>query len=402
MTVSAASHKSTVAREEPYGTSVHFNGTVITPEDIRRCRDGLGAVDTVQAFWHERGRAGYQLAKAGSAAAEAGGYYAGVGKVLPGANIRICVPGTRDVVSRGEVGELHIGGPPVIGGYLGGVEPESLYTDHAGNWLVTGDQARMDGEGAVYILGRHKDLLAIGGAVAQVVGVPDPLAGQVPVAVVKRPDTATKGEVAAKCRALGPMYEDLVGERPGLDDSVATFADSITIFRFCGRVLTLLSQRLYLQGIVHHDTVTKQAALVEQRYKQQDTLGEEVAASFRFPRASTTSYRKGWPFVPRWIVEVLPPAKSIDGLTREWTLELCEVVRRGETVGGLLKRMAVEGGEVESHVQAPWGRVLEGLGGEAGTAVDAAKRQAFVGLIWNAFMVDQVNIFYTASWDTAR
>lgn len=89
--------------------------------------------------------------------------YPGVGKVLPGARIRICVPGIREVVKRNVPGELHMGGTSVIPGYLGGADPEAFYTDEFGSWLKTGDQANMDEHGVVQILGRYKDLIIRGG-----------------------------------------------------------------------------------------------------------------------------------------------------------------------------------------------------------------------------------------------
>ncbi|KAK3324871.1 hypothetical protein B0H66DRAFT_106255 [Apodospora peruviana] len=349
---------------------VTIGGTLITPEDIRLCREGLGAKDAIQAFGMSEGAPVISWTRSDPLLKD--GYHPGVGKTLPGANTRICVPGTREVVARNQVGELHIGGPPVIEGYLGGVESQSLYTDAVGNWLVTGDQARMDEDGVIYILGRYKDVIIRGGEnipplklettiggmgagiVAQVVGLPDEIAGQVSVAVVKIPETAevSKTEIMATCRELGPMYalgsvyllselgmetfpmtslgkikkevlkeavlalrlhakvkervstvdvqptapinghnglnrpeeplsiadqlvtiwEELIGVRPGVDDSVSSFADSISLLRYCDRVFSVLVLRLFLQDFTKNDTIAKQAALLTQRAEQQDAI----------------------------------------------------------------------------------------------------------------------------------
>lgn len=383
---------------------VTIGGTIITPEDIRLCKEGLGAKDAIQAFGMSEGAPVISWCRPDELLAKNGGHHPGVGKTLPGAKIKICGQGTREVVPRGETGELHIGGEQVIRGYLDDVGVESFYEDDQSGWLLTGDQAKMDDEGVVYILGRYKDLIiragenmsplkleqAIGEVegvqLAQVVGVSDELAGQVPVAVVKVVDgkTVEKRDIMAKCRELGAIFaldgvyflselgmesfpvtslgkikkevlknaitelrmplpgteestpalpigkdrevaqpaepfqsqpeplttsanghtsinginktktpssiadqlatiwEDLIGQKPDPDDSVATFADSITILRFCDRVLNALDQRLYLQDFADHDTVNKQAALLEQRSK-----GEITAPSFRpsFPGA---------------------------------------------------------------------------------------------------------------------
>jgi len=89
--------------------------------------------------------------------------YPGVGKVLPGARIRICPPSSREVLRRNVPGELHIGGTSVISGYLGGADAEAFYEDACGTWLKTGDQAIIDENGVVHILGRYKDLIIRGG-----------------------------------------------------------------------------------------------------------------------------------------------------------------------------------------------------------------------------------------------
>jgi len=157
------------------------------------------------------------------------GYHEGVGRVLPGARVRVCKykgggkGESWEVLPRGEAGELHVGGAGVIGEYLGGEKGESFYQDEVGGWMVTGDQGRMDVDGVVYITGRYKDVIiragenispvkmevAIGelGIVAQVVAAADEYAGQVAVAVVmKLTEEVGKKEVMVKCRELGPVF----------------------------------------------------------------------------------------------------------------------------------------------------------------------------------------------------
>ena len=89
--------------------------------------------------------------------------YPGVGKVLPGARLRICELGSQTTLNRNVPGELHIGGTSVISGYLNDANPESFYTDEYGSWLRTGDQALIDDNGVLQILGRYKDLIIRGG-----------------------------------------------------------------------------------------------------------------------------------------------------------------------------------------------------------------------------------------------
>ncbi len=64
-------------------------------------------------------------------------------------------------VPRGEVGELVVQGPNVMKGYLG--MPEATQLALRDGWLYTGDLARMDEEGYLYIVDRKKDLILVGG-----------------------------------------------------------------------------------------------------------------------------------------------------------------------------------------------------------------------------------------------
>ena len=85
--------------------------------------------------------------------------YASVGRALVGARVKICDPTTNQTTLRNETGELHIGGDMVIERYAYG-DNEAFYLDAQGKkWMRTGDQASMDDSGAVYILGRYKDLI---------------------------------------------------------------------------------------------------------------------------------------------------------------------------------------------------------------------------------------------------
>ena len=64
-------------------------------------------------------------------------------------------------VAQGEPGELLIKGPGVMKGYLN--RPEETEETLKDGWLHTGDIARMDKDGYVYIVDRKKDLIIRGG-----------------------------------------------------------------------------------------------------------------------------------------------------------------------------------------------------------------------------------------------
>ncbi|SFN10164.1 long-chain-fatty-acid--CoA ligase [Thermodesulforhabdus norvegica] len=83
-----------------------------------------------------------------------------IGLPIPGFQIRIVDDSGRDVKT-GEVGELLVKGPGVMKGYLN--KPEETAKTIVDGWLHTGDMARQDEEGYVYIVDRKKDMIIRGG-----------------------------------------------------------------------------------------------------------------------------------------------------------------------------------------------------------------------------------------------
>ena len=125
----------------------------------------------------------------------------------------------------GEPGELYLSGPHIVQGYFGA--PEKTRDAIRGGWLKTGDIARIDADGLVYILDRAKDMINRGGekvyglevenvlyacpgvAEAAVFGVPHPVFGEVPAAcVVPLPGASVDPDrVAAHCRRYLADYK---------------------------------------------------------------------------------------------------------------------------------------------------------------------------------------------------
>lgn len=119
----------------------------------------------------------------------------------------------------GEIGELCIKGPQVMKGYWKKPEETAKVMD-ADGWLHTGDIARMDEQGFVYIVDRKKDMILVSGfnvypneiedVIAEMpgvlevaaVGVPDEKSGEIVKAVIVKKDPAlTADAVKAHCRA---------------------------------------------------------------------------------------------------------------------------------------------------------------------------------------------------------
>lgn len=130
-----------------------------------------------------------------------------VGQRLPYQRVRVVAPdGTWRDLPPGETGLLAISGPTVFPGYVTDRDGNGAVLDGLGKlvdgWLDTGDLARIDEDGFVYLAGRAKDLIIRGGhnidpaiiedtllahpqvTAASAVGRPDVHAGEVPVAYV--------------------------------------------------------------------------------------------------------------------------------------------------------------------------------------------------------------------------
>lgn len=110
-------------------------------------------------------------------------------------------------------------------GYLG-QESEAFYEDEQGSWLVIGDAVVIEKDRNVRIIDRYKDIIIrggenispaviedelsrIGGLAAQVVGIHDDVAGEVPVAIAQtRKDFHVPGEEMKQrvVKAVGPSY----------------------------------------------------------------------------------------------------------------------------------------------------------------------------------------------------
>ncbi|WP_338881178.1 AMP-binding protein [Achromobacter veterisilvae] len=137
----------------------------------------------------------------------------------------------------GDVGEITVSGPDVFAGYWR--EPELSAQALRGGRLHTGDLARMDDEGFLYVVDRKKDMIISGGfniypteveqalyqhpAVyeACVFGVPDKLWGETVKAmlVLKPGETATQADLIEHCRKhladfKKPRSIELVAELP--------------------------------------------------------------------------------------------------------------------------------------------------------------------------------------------
>jgi long-chain acyl-CoA synthetase len=86
-----------------------------------------------------------------------------IGQPLPGMEVRICAPDEPEKpLQDEEVGELQIRGPLVMRGYYKRGD-DNLQALLPGKWLRTGDIARRDSEGYLYVVDRLKDMIITAG-----------------------------------------------------------------------------------------------------------------------------------------------------------------------------------------------------------------------------------------------
>jgi long-chain acyl-CoA synthetase len=141
------------------------------------------------------------------------------GPVMPCSEAK-CVDDAGAAVAQGQIGELWVRGAQVIKGYVN--RPEATAESITDGWLHTGDVARIDADGFVFIVDRKKDMVLRGGenvycaeveaclyrhaAVAEVCvfGVADERLGEeVAAAVVLRPGQSLGAEaLRAHCAAI--------------------------------------------------------------------------------------------------------------------------------------------------------------------------------------------------------
>jgi long-chain acyl-CoA synthetase len=190
-------------------TMIKYGGAPSAPELVRRIKEvfpqsqpgsGWGMTETAAAFSsHSSEDYIYRPASCGPIPA------VGEAKIMS-------ADGTEEVPI-GEPGELWVKGPMIAKGYWN--SPVATAQTFTAGWLRTGDIARLDEEGFIYIVDRAKDMLIRGGeniycievenvlyehpAVmdAALIGIPHKTLGEEPAAVVtlKLGATATEDEI---------------------------------------------------------------------------------------------------------------------------------------------------------------------------------------------------------------
>lgn len=147
-----------------------------------------------------------------------------VGKAFTHHEVKVVDEKRKEVVP-GEVGEIVLRGPLVMKGYY--KDPQATAETIPDGWLHTGDMARVDEEGYIYIVDRRKDIIVSGGiniypreieevlythpkiAEAAVIGVPDEKWGETLKALIvpKERQALAEEEVIAFCKESLASYK---------------------------------------------------------------------------------------------------------------------------------------------------------------------------------------------------
>lgn len=147
-----------------------------------------------------------------------------VGTPIENVEVKIFDTDGREVAT-GELGEICIKGPNVMLGYFG--KPEDTREAIRDGWLRSGDIGRIDEDGYVYVVDRVKDMVNVGGfkvwpreveevlfthpgvKEAAVIGVPDPVYGEVVKACIVRREGAVVAaeELIELCRSTIAVYK---------------------------------------------------------------------------------------------------------------------------------------------------------------------------------------------------
>jgi acyl-CoA synthetase (AMP-forming)/AMP-acid ligase II len=179
-----------------------------------------------------------------------------VGVAMPGTRVGI-MDSAGELISGGSAGEVVVKGPTVMRGYLNRTE-ETAKTIVDG-WLHTGDIGFLDADGYLTLIDRAKDMIIRGGeniypkeiesasyahpAVreAAVVGRPDPVYGEVPMAfVVFDPDTGD------------------VGATP--NDLLAHLAESLAKYKLPAEIVTVAELPKNPVGKIHKPVLRERLA----------------------------------------------------------------------------------------------------------------------------------------------
>jgi acyl-CoA synthetase (AMP-forming)/AMP-acid ligase II len=147
-----------------------------------------------------------------------------VGVPVPVCDVKV-VDELGNDLPQGETGELWIRGPNVVRGYWG--NPEATAQTFSDGWLHSGDIARVDDEGFVFILDRAKDMVIRGGE--------NVYCSEVEAAIFEHPAVLDVAVIGVPHRVLGEEVGAIVqlkpGQHAGAEDIQAHVRERLAVFK---------------------------------------------------------------------------------------------------------------------------------------------------------------------------
>lgn len=184
--------------------SVGYGGAPAPPDLVRRIKEHFPGGNPSN---------GYGLTETSSVTTmNAGDDYVrkpdSVGPPVPVVDVKVVGPeGPDEPLPLGAIGELWIKGPNVVRGYWN--KPEATASTFTDGWLHSGDVARIDDEGFVYIVDRAKDMVIRGGENVYCV--------EVEAVLYEHPAIADAAVIGIPHDVLGEEVGAVVQLRPGYD-----------------------------------------------------------------------------------------------------------------------------------------------------------------------------------------
>ena len=136
--------------------TISYGGAPAAPELVRRIHEEFGALP---------GNGWGMTETTATVTSHVGEDYLNrpdsAGPPVPISDLKIMSPDGTEELAVGEVGELWARGPQIVKGYWN--RPEATAATFVDGWVRTGDLARLDEEGFVYIVDRAKDMVIRGG-----------------------------------------------------------------------------------------------------------------------------------------------------------------------------------------------------------------------------------------------
>ena len=180
--------------------SIGYGGAPAPPELLRKIREHFPSGSASN---------GYGLTETSSVTSmNAGEDYIrkpdSVGLPVPVCDVRVVGAHGEDVPS-GETGELWIKGPNVVRGYWN--KPEATAATFTDGWLHSGDVAKLDDEGFIYIVDRAKDMVIRGGE--------NVYSAEVEAAIFEHPAVSDVAVIGVPHEVLGEEVGAVVVLKPG-------------------------------------------------------------------------------------------------------------------------------------------------------------------------------------------